>query len=168
MYRRTQTGRYPNFGAVLRARPQAIARVRGSEAYPTLMGEIKFYQTAYGVVVATEILGLPHAEGTCQQPIFGFHLHEGETCEGGTGSDPFFNTRMHYNPKNCPHPYHAGDMPPLFGAEGYAFSVFLTSRFSVREIIGKTAVIHRDPDDFRTQPSGDAGTKIACGEIVGV
>ena len=41
----------------------------------------------------------------------------------------------------------------------------LTDRFSVAEVIGRTLVIHSDPDDFRTQPSGNAGTKIACGVI---
>ena len=41
-----------------------------------------------------------------------------------------------------------------------------TDRFHVRDIIGRTVVIHSDPDDFRTQPAGNAGTKIACGVIV--
>lgn len=168
MYRRSQMGHYPNFGAVLRARPQASATLRGSEAYPDITGEVRFYQTSYGVVVAAEIVGLPRGGGICTEPIFAFHIHEGESCAGSSPTDPFFNTRMHYNPRSCPHPYHAGDLPPLFGADGYAFSVFLTGRFTVSEIVGKTAVIHADPDDFRTQPSGDAGSKIACGEIVAV
>jgi len=40
-----------------------------------------------------------------------------------------------------------------------------TDRFSVDEIIGRTVVIHSDPDDFLSQPAGNAGKKIACGEI---
>ena len=56
-------------------------------------------------------------------------------------------------------------MPPLFGCNGAAFSVFLTDRITVNEIIGKTVIIHSDPDDFTSQPSGNAGTKIACGVI---
>ena len=40
-----------------------------------------------------------------------------------------------------------------------------TDRFSVNEIIGRTVVIHSDPDDFHTQPAGNAGKKIACGVI---
>jgi len=43
--------------------------------------------------------------------------------------------------------------------------VFLTDRFTISEIIGKTIVIHISPDDFKSQPAGDAGKKIACGEI---
>jgi Cu-Zn family superoxide dismutase len=82
------------------------------------------------------------------------------------GSDPFPSSGTHYNPNNCPHPYHAGDMPPLFGANGYAFLTFVTSRFTVNEIIGKTIIIHSMPDDFTTNPSGNSGEKIACGVIV--
>lgn len=79
--------------------------------------------------------------------------------------DPFSNAMAHYNPENCPHPYHAGDMPPLFGNQGYAFLMFLTDRFMVRNVIGKTVIIHDNPDDFTTQPSGNSGAKIACGVI---
>ena len=77
----------------------------------------------------------------------------------------FADSMAHYNPQDCEHPYHAGDRPPLFGNNGYAYFVFLTGRFKVCEIIGKTVIIHLHPDDFHTQPSGDSGTKIACGEI---
>ena len=41
----------------------------------------------------------------------------------------------------------------------------LSNRFSIEEIIGRTVIIHNAPDDFRTQPSGNAGMKIACGVI---
>lgn len=60
----------------------------------------------------------------------------------------------------------AGDLPPLFENNGLAVSVFLTNRFSVNQIIGKTIIIHDKPDDFTTDPSGNSGTKIACGVIV--
>ena len=42
----------------------------------------------------------------------------------------------------------------------------LTDRFTVREIIGKVVIIHSQADDFKTQPSGNAGSKIACGKIL--
>lgn len=71
----------------------------------------------------------------------------------------------HYDPEGCEHPYHSGDLPPLFGNDGLALSIFLTNRFSVGEIIGKTVLIHERPDDFTTQPSGNSGMKIACGVI---
>ena len=48
---------------------------------------------------------------------------------------------------------------------GRAYLAVRTDRFRVQEIIGRTVVIHSDPDDFRSQPAGNAGTKIACGVI---
>lgn len=150
--------------SVLRGRPQAAARVTGSESYPDLLGTVQFYQTNRGVIVRAEINGLPHAELPCQGRIFGFHIHKGSDC-GGNMEDPFADAMSHYDPHGCAHPYHAGDMPPLFGNNGFALSLFLTDRFSTDEILGKTVIIHDHSDDFTTQPSGNSGTKIACGVI---
>ena len=72
---------------------------------------------------------------------------------------------MHYNPQNTEHPNHAGDMPPLLGNQGYAYSVFYDKRFTIQEIIGRAVIIHEKPDDFTTQPSGNSGAKIGCGVI---
>ncbi|MBQ8684805.1 MAG: superoxide dismutase family protein [Clostridia bacterium] len=158
--------RYPNFTMVFGQRPQAWARVQGVGKNLDITGVVRFYQTEYGVVTIAEIKGLPAPQGACESPIFGFHIHEGGSCLGNA-ADPFANAGNHYNPSECPHPYHAGDMPPLFGANGYAFSAFLSDRFTAKEIVGKTVIVHSEPDDFSTQPSGNAGRKIACGEIMG-
>ena len=143
--------------------PIAFAHISGSPEYNSIKGIVRFYKTIYGVLVNAQISGL-HVGDTCASPIFGFHIHEGESCSGNA-DDPFAYAKTHYNPKSCPHPYHAGDLPPLFSANGYAYSAVLTDRFTVDEIIGKTVVIHSSPDDFTTQPSGNAGRKIACGVI---
>ena len=153
-----------DFAALLRTPPQAIATVRGSSAHPKIRGTVRFYQLPQGVLVSAEVDGLPEHGGACGSSIFGFHIHSGSACSGNA-EDPFANALAHYNPSECPHPAHAGDLPPLFGNRGYAFSLFLTDRFSVREIIGRTVIIHSDPDDFTTQPSGNAGKKIACGVV---
>ncbi len=155
---------FPNFMGLIRHRPQAIAEIKGNGGNSQISGTVKFYQTEYGVVVVAELHGLPASTGICTSPIFAFHIHEGMECTGNM-ADPFSNAKTHYNPHNCPHPYHAGDLPPLFGAKGYAFSAFLTNRFRVSEIIGRTAIVHSSPDDFTTQPSGNAGEKLACGKI---
>ncbi len=55
---------------------------------------------------------------------------------------------------------HAGDLPPLLSNNGRAYCQVLTGRFRVSDVIGKTVVIHSGPDDFMTQPSGNAGEKI--------
>ncbi len=158
------SGKFLSYLSVFLKKPDAEAEIYGSEDYPELEGTTYFYQTKNGVIVGAEISGLPKAEDLCKSPVFGFHIHEGNECTGNI-TDPFANVMSHYNPRKCPHPFHAGDLPPLFGSDGYAFFVFLTDRFTVNEIIGKTIIIHSAPDDFTTQPSGNAGTKIACGVI---
>lgn len=137
--------------------PNAIANIRGSNEFPNISGQIKFYQKSGYVLVEANIRNLPFTE-TC---FFGFHIHEGKNC----GGDNFANTGNHYNPAENPHPCHAGDLPPLMLCNTGAYLSVATDRFRASDIIGKTVVIHNMPDDFSTQPSGDAGEKIACGVI---
>lgn len=153
-----------NYAFLLTQTPQAYAELKGSSAYPDINGIVQFYQTSNGVLVVAEICGLPHSHNVCQYSVLGFHIHEGNKCEGDM-HDPFSDVMSHYNPYNCAHPFHSGDFPPLFSNDGYAFSVFLTNRFSLSEVVGKTVIIHGNPDDFTTQPSGNSGEKLACGVI---
>lgn len=143
----------------------AMTNVKGSSDYPNLHGIVTFKQTRQGVLVTAQIYGLPY-ENKCNSGIFAFHIHNGTSCTGNS-EDPFADADGHYNPHDCPHPYHAGDLPPLFGNHGYAYMSVLTDRFTVRDIIGKVIIIHKQVDDFTTQPSGNAGEKIACGKILG-
>ena len=148
----------------LQHRPDAWAFIEGGEDFPRLRGTVKFWQTTQGVLVAAEVTGLPSTGRACPRDFFGFHIHCGGQC-AGTADEPFAETREHYNPERCPHPAHAGDLPPLLSNNGYAAQAVLTDRFTVREIIGKTVVIHSGADDFTSQPGRAAGEKIACGEI---
>ena len=156
-----------NFLTLLQQRSPVKAVIRGSALYPEINGIVYFYQTNFGVIVAAEITGLPKPANLCENPIFALHIHSGGRCLGNA-EDPFAEAMTHYNPDDCDHPNHAGDLPPLFGNNGYAFSVFLTDRFDVNEVIGKTIIIHSQPDDFTSQPSGNSGEKIACGVITPV
>lgn len=149
---------------LLSRRPKAWAKLNGSEFYEDITGIVGFYPTENGIIVSSEIHGLPISDMLCESPIFAMHIHEGNSCTGNS-SDPFGNTGTHYNPNRCPHPFHAGDMVPIFGADGYGFSAFCTDRFTLDEIIGRAVILHKMPDDFHTQPSGNAGEKIACGII---
>lgn len=139
-------------------RPSAVAYVRGGADAPNVNGQVRFYQEPASVLVVADIAGLPQNSET---GFFGFHIHEGNSC-AGTG---FPQTGGHYNPRQTDHPRHAGDLPPLMMQQGHAHLEVRTDRFRVRDIIGRTVVIHSNPDDFRTQPAGNAGTKIACGVI---
>ena len=162
-----RNGNYINFAGILRYIPTAVAMVQGGQLYPDINGTVRFYDTAYGTVVFAEILGLPLSIGEETSPVFGFHIHSGSSC-ADVGKTPFSDTGAQYDRGGRAHPYHSGDLPPLFGSGGIAFSAFLTDRFSAEEVIGRTVVIHDLPDDFTTQPSGNSGLKIACGEIVSV
>ena len=137
--------------------PDAVAVIRGSDAYPNLYGQVRFYSRRQCVLVEADIRGLPDTE----TGFFGFHIHAGESCSGAD----FADTGSHYHPAEAAHPSHAGDLPPLLYCRGGAYLMVATSRFSVEEIIGRTVVIHNMPDDFVSQPAGNAGTKIACGVI---
>lgn len=145
----------------------AEALIKGSGKYPNITGTVRFYRVCGGVMVAAEVGGLPAGEKPCGGRIFGFHIHAGTECSGNEEA-PFANAKGHYNPHNCEHPYHAGDMPPLFGVNGKAFLAFMTDRFNVTDIIGKAVILHGMPDDFHTQPSGNAGEMIACGIVESV
>ena len=142
----------------------ASAVITGSEKYPDIRGLAVFVPTELGTMESVSVYGLPKSEGECQCGVFAMHIHEGMTCTGNA-EDPFADVKGHYNPTGCLHPCHKGDMPPLFGVNGNALLIFMTDRFSIEEIIGKTVIIHRKPDDFATQPSGNSGEKIACGVI---
>ena len=63
------------------------------------------------------------------------------------------------------HPQHTGDMIPILGNQGYAWTSFYDKRFKIPEIIGRSVIIHAMPDDFMTQPSGASGVRIGCGVI---
>lgn len=155
---------FARFAKALANAPDAAAAVAGSFDYPGIRGTVRFYQTDCGVLVAAEIRGLPTDSEPCRAHVFAFHIHSGTSCSGNS-DDPFSDALTHYNPCSCEHPHHAGDMPPLFSCGKCAFSAFLTNRFRIDEIIGKTVIIHSGADDFTSQPAGNAGAKIACGVI---
>lgn len=138
--------------------PGAAAYLRGGSSTPDLFGIVKFYPHRQGTLVVADVFGLPQENNS---DFFALHIHEGNRCAG----DNFPETGGHYNPAKAPHPKHAGDLPPLLSCSGTAHLTVLTNRFSIPEIIGRTVVIHGGPDDFHSQPAGNAGIKIACGVI---
>ena len=133
----------------------AIAHVKSSTG---IRGTVRFFQRTRGTLVIAQISGLPRDSET---GFFAFHIHEGGSCIGAG----FSGTLGHYDPDGQPHPRHAGDLPPLLSVGGTAYMSVLTGRFRADEVIGKTVVIHSGADDFHSQPSGNAGEKIACGVI---
>lgn len=144
--------------------PTAVAHIHGDPAHPALNGIVRFYQMRQGVIVEAELYGLPTSRNPCAPNIFAMHIHEYGSCTG-SAEDAFADTGSHFNPRGCPHPAHAGDLPPLFGMRGYAWGAVYTARFAVWQVLGRSVIVHANPDDFTTQPSGNAGAKIGCGLI---
>lgn len=147
----------------------AVAYIRGGPMAPQIEGVVFFRDVTGGCEVRVEVTGLPRYQPAVdgENPVgpHGFHLHEFGTCRVGNPQDPFQAAGGHWNPDDQPHGNHAGDFPVLFSNNGYARMCFFTNRFNVREIIGKAVIIHQNPDDYRTQPAGDAGKRLACGVV---
>lgn len=135
-------------------RPHARAAIHGGEKYPSLAGELLLYPFQAGSLALIAVNGLP------ESTFYGLHIHEGDVCEGD-----FTSAGGHYNPKGAQHPNHAGDLPNLLGNSGFGYMMFYSARFTPEGVIGKTVIIHAMPDDYKTQPAGDSGDRIACGVI---
>lgn len=142
----------------------AKAIIKGGKKYPNINGIVSFKENKSGILVTAKINNLPQSSNNCTGRFFGFHLHEGSSCSG-LPNDEFSNSKSHLNTTNCPHPFHIGDLPPLIENNGYAYMSVLINKFKIKDILGIVIIIHDMPDDFTSQPSGNSGTKIACGEI---
>ena len=141
--------------------PQALAWVTGGTVAPSLSGLVKFYNTPYGgTLIEAELFGLPNRLDTDSIDFYAMHIHQNGDC-----TNNFQNTGEHFNPTQTMHPQHAGDLLPLFSNQGYSWIAFYDKRFTIPQILGKSVVVHRMPDDFHTQPSGNSGEKIGCGVI---
>ena len=142
-------------------RPAAYAKITGEAAGSSISGIMYIYPERDGSLLSVRVNGLPRAKGNCGSRFFALHIHEGSACSG----EGFSEAGAHFSKGDCAHPHHAGDLPPLFSNDGFAFSAVYTERFTVSEIIGRTVVIHAAPDDFMTDPSGNSGARIGCGVI---
>ena len=143
---------------------------RNIRNYPDIRGLVLFEPVMGGSQVFATFYGLPEYQEARNgsEPIgpFGFHLHEYGDCSVGDLESPFMDTGVHWNPTNQPHGNHAGDFPVISSNDGYASISFYTNKFMPEEVIGKSVIIHQNPDDYRSQPAGNAGKRLACG-IVG-
>jgi len=139
----------------------ALQATKGSKAF----GEATFEEVDGRVRVIVFTQGLAPGE-------HGFHIHEAGDCSSGDG----MSAGGHFNPHGKPHgppsnaERHAGDLPALnAGKDGRAkldVAVdIITLRPGPASIIGRGLIIHADPDDYKTQPAGNSGARIACGVI---
>ncbi len=148
---------------------KAVAYISGGPLAPELNGVVTFCTVLGGTEVAVEVNGLPPYKPATKENDqvgpHGFHIHENGSCSTADQVKPFEAAGGHWNPTNEPHGNHDGDFPVLFSQNGYSRMTFFTNKFTVPQIIGKSIVIHEGPDDYKTQPSGASGRRLACGVI---
>lgn len=146
-----------------------VARIKGGPLAPLLTGTVFFEDAPGGTWVSVDVNGLPPYQPAQngKQPVgpHGFHIHENGDCSVGDPNNPFEYAGPHWNPTNQPHGNHAGDLPVLFSNHGRANMSFFSDKFRVDDVIGRSVIIHENPDDFRTQPAGNSGKRLACGVI---
>jgi len=146
------------------AGPSASAELSPTQGN-TARGTVTFTQSGNRVKVVANLSGL--AAGA-----HGFHVHEKGDCSAPDG----MSAGGHFNPLGKPHGYyeagerHAGDMPSIVAdASGNATLTVTLDTITVgtgtADIVGKSVIVHKDPDDFKTQPTGNSGARVACGVI---
>jgi superoxide dismutase, Cu-Zn family len=145
--------------------PIAVANLSPTDGNATT-GTVRFVQWNGKVTVSGDVRGLtPNAS-------HGFHLHEKGDCSSGDG----MSTGGHFNPTGAPHGshdnlnHHAGDLPSLqadaSGVAKFSFeSLIIGVGSGPADVVGRGLIVHRDPDDFRTQPTGNSGPRLACAVV---
>jgi len=145
--------------------PRAAAQLQSTSGN-TATGTVSFTQNGDKVRVSGVVRGLK------ANTEHGFHLHQ----KGDCSSPDAMSAGGHFNPSNQPHGqhtgplHHAGDLPSLKAdASGVAQFSFESSAISIgsgaNDVVGRALIVHRDADDYTTQPTGNAGPRVACAVI---
>lgn len=142
-----------------RAAAELLAR-SGSQ----VSGSVQFSQYADKLVIEARLSGLTPGE-------HGFHIHDKGDCSAADAS----SAGGHFNPAGKAHGHHgqhdrhAGDLPNLVAdAQGNAVLRVESTSLKLQGeqgIAGRSVVVHADPDDYRSQPAGNSGKRVACGRI---
>ena len=145
--------------------PRATAQLQPTRGN-NVTGNVTFTQKGDKVVVVAKVSGLkPNQE-------HGFHVHDKGDCSSGDG----MSAAGHFNPNGSPHGHHstlarhAGDMPNLNAdASGNASMTAELDIITVSEgptsVVGRGLIVHAQPDDYKSQPVGNAGSRMACAVI---
>jgi Cu-Zn family superoxide dismutase len=142
----------------------AAARLEPTKGNATA-GTVTFTQKGDKVAIEAKVSGLTPGG-------HGFHIHEKGDCSSGDG----MSAGGHFNPTGKPHgnpsapDHHTGDISMLVAdASGNASLSMelgtMTVGSGATDIVGKAVIVHKDPDDYTTQPTGNSGARVACGLI---
>lgn len=155
-----------NFQVAKNSVTKAVAEVKPYKDNK-ISGVITFTKVSDGIQIIGNVHGLKPGK-------HGFHVHEHGDCSGEDG----MKAGGHFNPTHTKHggpdspERHVGDLGNLEAdADGYAHYERVDKVIALEgenSILGRSIVIHADPDDFTTQPTGASGARIACGMIEAV
>jgi superoxide dismutase, Cu-Zn family len=145
--------------------PMAMVKLEATRGNTTA-GTVMFHQQGDQVMVHARVEGLKPGQE------HGFHIHEKGDCSSGDG----MSAGSHFNPSGKPHgpqdnaEHHAGDLPALKAdTQGRVDVKFQIGGVGIgsgmADIVGKGLIVHAMPDDYKTQPTGNSGARIACGVI---
>jgi Cu-Zn family superoxide dismutase len=143
----------------------ATATMVGTKKFKAVKGTVEFKETDDGVEVTANIEGLKKGD-------HGFHIHEKGDCSAPDAK----SAGGHFNPSNHKHgapdaaEHHEGDLGNLTaGKDGKATKTFTMKGITLKDgdnsVVGKGFIIHEKADDMKTQPTGNAGDRVACGVI---
>ena len=145
--------------------PMAMAKLDPTRGN-AVSGVVMFHQQGEQMLVHARVEGLKPGQE------HGFHIHEKGDCSSADG----MSTGGHFNPGAKPHgpqdgEHHAGDLPALKAdAQGRVDAKFRVSGVTIgggaADIVGRGLIVHALPDDYRTQPTGNSGARMACAVIV--
>lgn len=153
----------PSPAALPKKVTRAVAVLRATPG-STVEGTVSFAAAAGGVAVKATLKGL--APGT-----HGFHVHEFGDCTAPDAT----SAGGHFNPRGNPHGAptdamrHAGDLGNVQAAADGTASLEWTDPAMTLDgpdgVVGHAVIVHANPDDLKTQPTGNAGGRVACGVI---
>lgn len=150
------------------AQESATATLQGAPEDTDFKGTITITPEGDGVKVVA------HLEGVDTDGEHAFHVHETGECTHGEGTKHFTSAGSHFNPTGAEHacpptePRHAGDLGNVQVTEGAGHAEITTNLLSLsgpNSVVGKAIILHAKADDCKTQPTGDAGDRLACGVV---
>jgi superoxide dismutase, Cu-Zn family len=151
---------------------QGTEELRATAGLEPTKGNKTFAEATFEPAGAGKVRVIVFAQNLKPGAEHGFHIHEAGDCSSGDG----MSAKGHFNPQGKPHgnpasaEHHAGDLPSLKAEKNGRAKLDtvvegITLAPGPASIIGRGLIIHADPDDFKTQPTGNAGARLACGVI---
>ncbi len=141
--------------------PQEVAADLEPRSGSGVTGRATFTESDDGVIAEITIAGATPGQ-------HGVHLHDVGDCSAPDAK----SAGDHFDPAGAPHgspnapDHHTGDMGNIeAGDDGRGKVTVVMPDTTVRAIIGRALIVHADPDDLQTQPSGNSGDRVACGVV---